>query len=125
MNKLNLSGHHSAQLEQEGFLCPGSIHLDPPLLGEKGPKVVAEKVTQWLEENVSLDEDCQVEVALPGLPILRDIVMAWLHSKTGVFPVTRIPHRQADGSFVFVEGLDLQSFRNQVRQNRKKSALID
>ena len=116
--KINLSGHKSTQLEEEGFFFPGAIQLDNSLLEQRGPSGVAEVVISWLDANVTLPPDCQVEIALPGLPLLRDIVIAWVHGRTGAFPITRCPRRQADGSFVFDPGLDLQALRNTCRGNR-------
>lgn len=118
MQKINLSGHFSLQLEEEGFFFPGALQLDTSLLEQKGPSGVAQVVIAWLDENVPIAPDSQVEIALPGLPILRDIVLAWIHGRTGVFPVTRCPRRQADGSFIFDPGLDLQSLRNTCREQR-------
>jgi len=118
VRKINLSGHFSPQLEEEGFFFPGILQLDTSLLEERGPSGVAEIVVAWLNENVPVSPDGQIEIALPGLPILRDIVIAWIHGRTGVFPVTRCPRRQTDGSFVFDPGLDLQTLRNTCRGNR-------
>jgi hypothetical protein len=116
--KVNLSGHFSPQLEAEGFFFPGAIQLDTSLLEERGPSGVAEVVVAWLDANVPIPSDSQIEVALPGLPLLRDIVIAWIHGRTGAFPITRCPRRQANGTFVFDPGLDLQALRNTCRGNR-------
>jgi hypothetical protein len=118
VRKINLSGHFSPQLEEEGFFFPGALQLDTSLLEERGPSGVAKLVVDWLENNVPISPDCQVEIALPGFPLLRDIVIAWVHGRTGVFPITRCPRRQADGTFVFDPGLDLQDLRNTCRSNR-------
>jgi len=124
MQKINLSGHFSPQLEKEGFLFPGALQLDTKLLEERGPSGVAEVVIAWLNENVPVPPDSQIEIALPGLPLLRDIVIAWVHGRTGTFPVTRCPRRQPDGTFVFDPGLDLQSLRNTCRGQRPNTVKL-
>ena len=123
-NKINLSGHCNPGLKAEGFTFPGAIHLENEFIEREGPEGVAKAVFAWLECNVPLEETTQTEIALPGLPLLRDIVVAWVHGRTGCFPVTRTSRRQADGSFVFDSGLDLQDLRNQARKSRRGPTII-
>ena len=115
--KINLSGHFNEGLAEEGFTFPGALQVD---LAD--PELVS-KVSEWLDQNIPVSSEDTVEIALPGLPILRDIVVAWLHGRTGAFPVTRCP-RRTDNGFVFDQRLDLQEIRNEIGRKSREGVVV-
>lgn len=115
IKRINLSGHFNQDLEDQGFTFPGSLNVD---LGD--PKL-NEKVIEWLDQNLQLTDEDLVWIALPGLPRLRDVVIAYVHGRTGQFPITICPRRTDEG-FVFDQVVDMQEIRNQLaRRSRHNS----
>lgn len=114
VHKINLSGHYSEGLEQEGFTLPGALHVD---LADAD---LNQKVCNWLEDNLpEISSGDTVEIAPPGLPRLRDVVIAWCHGKTGHFPVTVCPRKTEEG-FVFDQRVDMHSVRNDIARTSRK-----
>lgn len=114
--KLNLSGHANQSLDDLGFVFPGALHVDltDPDLGAK--------VANFLSPLMGSGD--QVLIALPGLSPLASIVLAVIHGLTGQFPQVQPLIRQADGSFVAGNPLDLQSLRNDVARADHRQGVV-
>ena len=114
--KINLSGHENEDLTAKGFTFPGALQVN---LGDEDliPKVFA-----WLDATIPLNSGDSVWVALPGLPILRDLVQVWVHGRTGQFPVAMHPERMSDGTFIFHE-CHLQNLRNTVARASRPNVI--
>lgn len=115
--KVNLSGHQSEELEEQGFIFPGSLQVDPTDPG------VDVKVLVWLDENIPARSGDHIVIAAPGLPILRDLVMAWCHGMTGQFPSTVYAIRQWDGTFSWRSPVDLQALRNECARAKRPGTI--
>ena len=116
IKKVNLSGHYNEGLAEEGFTFPGALQVD---LADSD---LEQKVCQWLEDNLDVSSSDSIEIAPPGLPRLRDIVIAWCHGKTGHFPTTVCP-RKTDEGFVFDQRVDMQSIRNELARKSREGVV--
>lgn len=116
IRKINLSGHYNEGLSQEGFTFPGALQVD---LGDKD---LDKKVCDWLDENIEVKGGDTIEIAPPGLPRLRDIVICWVHGRTGHFPTTVCP-RKTDEGFVFDQKVDMHHIRNDVARKSREGVV--
>ena len=113
--KLNLSGHANAQLDDLGYVFPGSLQVD--LQDETLPQ----KIVEFLSKYITSGD--VVECTMPGLAPLAVIVLTAIHGITGTFPHVRTLKREDTG---FVPGgvLDLQDFRNNVARSKGRANVI-
>lgn len=118
IKRINLSGHFNQDLKDQGYSYPGSLNVD------LADPQLTQKVIDWLDENLTLTDEDSVWIALPGLPRLRDIVLAYIHGKTGHFPSSVCPRRTEDG-FIFDQVVDMQDIRNELaRKSRYNSVSL-
>jgi len=117
LHKINLSGHYNEELAKEGFSFPGALQVD---LADAD---LNQKVSNWLNENLpEVGSGDTVKIAPPGLPRLRDIVVAWCHGKTGHFPITLCPRKTEEG-FVFDQEVDMQFIRNELARPSREGVV--
>ena len=92
--KLNLSEHSNSNLDELGYIFPGSLMVD--LKDETLPQ----KIVEFLSNYITSGD--RVQCTLPGLAPLAVIVTAAIHGITGTFPCVTMLKREETG-FVPIE----------------------
>ena len=114
--KLNLSGHANAQLEDLGYIFPGSLQVD------LSDSELPQKIVDFLSNYITSGD--VVQCVLPGLAPLAAITLAAIHGISGSF-ATIVPMIRGAEGFTPGEPLNLQDFRNNVARSKGRANVIE